>query len=179
MKNIYRNVELVPDMVLTLNYGKSPYPRQGCILCLRSDLEKTMQPEQAEHLRRIAHKHFGDLVEYTDMVVPHKISISDRENAVNTKIEQFQKAQLVITDRLHAMIFCAISQTPCIVVHSKSHKVWGTYEWIRHLPYIRLAEEITDADALIPEVLAIGDCVYDNSNLLPYYEKIKEVLLRM
>ncbi len=178
MKNIYRNVELVPDMVLTLNYGESPFPRQGCLLCLRSDLEKTMQPEQAQQLEDIVRKHFGDLVEYTDMVVPHKVSIPDRENTVNTKIQQFQKAQVVVTDRLHAMIFCAISQTPCVVVYSKSHKVQGTYEWIRHLPYIRLAEEISDVDALIPELLAIDKCEYNNANLLPYYEKIEQVLLR-
>ncbi|MFB8735822.1 polysaccharide pyruvyl transferase family protein [Bacillus sp. SL00103] len=37
--------------------------------------------------------------------------------------QSYVKAQVVVTDRLHGMIFCAITKTPCVVLRSFDHKV--------------------------------------------------------
>ena len=60
-------------------------------------------------------------------------------------MQEFCDAKLVITDRLHGMIFAAISETPCIVFSNYNHKVGGTYEWIKQLPYIRYVENMGEA----------------------------------
>ena len=44
------------------------------------------------------------------------------------KFKDFQKSELVITDRLHGMIFCYITKTPCIVMPNNNHKILMTYE---------------------------------------------------
>ncbi len=167
MKGIYNNVEAVCDMVLSLYYPDKKQERSGCQLCFRRDVEKTM-PEDAEiAIRNIAEKYFTDSVSQTDMVVTRSISIEDGESEVVKKIEEFQSSKLVITDRLHGMVFCAISETPCIVVNSKSHKVKGIYDKLKPLPYIKFADSVEQVDTLIPAVFfmdyvdtAIFFCVF-------------------
>lgn len=58
------------------------------------------------------------------------------------KFKDFQKSKLVITDRLHGMVFCAISGTPCIAFSNYNHKVKGTYDWIKDLDYIKYVDNI-------------------------------------
>ena len=173
MKPIFRDVRLVPDMVLSMKPGEKGQERKGCVLCLRSDLERTRTDEQEQIIKRQAGSLFGDQVAQSDMVVPRNIALADREAMVVRKLEEFSAAKLVITDRLHGMIFCAITGTPCIVVNSKSPKVRGCYEWIKHLDYIRFAdrpEDIVDEYREIPE----GPHHYDNSHLIHYYESLAE-----
>lgn len=173
MKPIYRDVRLIPDMVLSLKKDSYNLERKGCLLCLRSDCEKTRTQEQEDVIRKQAKLLFGDQVADTDMIVKGGVAVSERENALDAKFAQFSGAELVITDRLHGMIFCAITGTPCIVIDSKSPKVRGCYEWIKNLDYIRFAnkpEDISEAYRAIPE----GPHHYDNSYLTHYYQTLSE-----
>ena len=121
-------------------------------------------------------KIFGDKVSNSDMISSSSVDLGDRSATVERKLEQFASAELVITDRLHGMIFAAIAGTSCIVVNSKSPKVRGCYEWIRHLPYIRFAESAADVEVLLPQLLAMKDCKFDNTPLLPYFDQLAEVV---
>lgn len=176
MLHAYKNVYLVPDMVLSLDYSKEKFERQGCLLCLRSDLEKTMSDDTLEKLKKIVFNIFGTYA-FTDMCTSYKISAKDRYEEVIKKVNEFKRAELVITDRLHGMIFCAITGTPCIVLNSKSHKVKGCYEWIKNLGYIKFADDID-------EILKLYDAIpktelnYDNSNLIKHYEQLQENLVK-
>jgi pyruvyl transferase EpsI len=58
------------------------------------------------------------------------------------KLDEFAKSKLVITDRLHGMIFSAITGTPCIVFANSNGKVEAEYQWIQSLPYIRFVSHI-------------------------------------
>lgn len=173
MKPVYRDVRVVPDMVLSLKKDGYGLKKKGCLLCLRGDCEKTRTPEQEDIIKQQATQLFGMQVSDTDMVVPGRISVDQREVALNEKFNQFASAELVITDRLHGMIFCAITGTPCIVLDSKSPKVRGCYEWIKHMDYIRFVdkpEEIAEQYRRIPT----GPYHYDNSHLNHYYESLEE-----
>ena len=89
---------------------------------------------------------------------------------------EFAGAKLVITDRLHGMVFCAITGTPCIVVDSKSPKVRGCYEWIKNLDYIRFVDDtaqISEEFQKIPK----QEHRYDNSHLMKYYEELAQDIL--
>lgn len=73
------------------------------------------------------------------------------------------------------MIFAAITGTPCIVVDSKSPKVRGCYEWIRHLDYIRFADHAEQIEALYAD-MPKGKNRYDNETLRPYWDVLKKDL---
>ena len=59
------------------------------------------------------------------MCVKLPVLIKDRKIQIELKLKEFCSAELVVTDSLHAMIFCAITGTPCIVLNSKSPKLKG------------------------------------------------------
>lgn len=171
MKPLFRDVRLIPDMVLSLKKDIYHMDRKGCLLCLRGDCEKTRTRQDEDMIRQQAAQLFGKQVTDTDMIAKGGVPVERREQVLDEKFAQFAGAELVITDRLHGMIFCAITGTPCVVVDSKSPKVRGCYEWIRHLDYIRFAdnsEDIVKQYRLIPE----GPHRYDNSHLIHYYQSL-------
>ena len=175
MKEIYRDVRLMPDMVMSLKPDVPSSERHGCLLCLRNDCEKTLTPEQNNMLRSQATLLFGTDVRDTDMVVNAGIPIAERASALHKKFCEFSGAELVITDRLHGMVFCALTGTPCIVIDSQSPKVRGCYEWIRHLEYIRFADDVSEIASVYAEI-PDKQHVYDNSHLLPYYDELAKVV---
>ena len=178
MTKAYSTVKLIPDMVLSLHPELEIKKRQGCLLCLRSDKEKTRTPEQENHLREQARTLFGDAVKDVDMIVEGTILPNQREQALQKQFELFTGAKLVITDRLHGMIFCAVTGTPCIVVNSKSPKVRGCYEWIKNLDYICFADDgtpIADLYRAIPYTAH----KYDNTHLVKYYQELTEDILNL
>lgn len=175
MKEIYNHVELVPDMVLALEKQKPKENRCGCILCLRKDVERIITGEQKEELNNVVEGLFGKNVECVDTVANHNIPFEYREKELNCIWKQFRSSELIITDRLHGMIFAAITETPCIVLNSKSPKVRGCFEWIKDLGYIKFCEDFNDIPKIYKLISSIN-CKYDNSMLMPYYMRMEEVI---
>lgn len=177
MKEVYRNVVLIPDMVLKMKPEIENRERSGCLLCLRNDLEKTMNDEQYSIIKEQVNSIF-DCVKNTDMVLPSAVSIDEREEKVYDKFKEFSGAELVVTDRLHGMIFCAVTGTPCLVINSKSPKVKGCYEWIKHLDYIRFVDDVSKITEEYAKISKKNN-VYDNSHLDKYYEDLKSMIKNM
>ena len=175
MKSIYKNVHLMPDMVMYLKLHIQDKKRSGCLLCLRNDCEKTITKEQEQEIRNQAKILFNIGVCDTDTIVPGGVTVDDREAALKAKLSEFSSAELVITDRLHGMLFCAITGTPCIVINSKSPKVRGCYEWIEHLDYICLVDDVKQISSSYKNILNV-ECKYDNAELLFYYEELLNIL---
>lgn len=176
MKAIYRNVALAPDMVLRMNKCKKTVKRKGCILCLRSDREKTRTEEIEEVIHTQATELFGNNVSSLDMVVSHSIPVSERDEQLEKQYDAFRHSELVITDRLHGMVFCAITGTPCIVINSRSPKILGCYEWIKNLPYIQFCEDVSKIVSIFKSIPK-QDWQYNNTYLLPLYETLKEDII--
>lgn len=172
-------VLLTPDIVLSCeaaSFGVEPQARENNVmLCFRSDAEKMMTDEQQADLERFVEKKVVAIVR-TDMHATSTVTKENRFKLVRDKMQEFASSKLVITDRLHGMIFAAITGTPCIAFGNYNHKVKGTYEWIKYLPYIRYVESVEEAKQVFPELLEMKDCQYDNTPLQPYFDQIKEVV---
>lgn len=178
MKEAYKDVYLAPDMVLMMNQCKPNNNRHGCILCLRNDREKTRSEKEEQIIREQTQQIFQDDVVWLDMVCDHPIQIEQRDEELEKQYAAFRNAQLVVTDRLHGMIFSAITGTPCIVIDSKSPKVKGCYEWIRDLEYIHLCDDVSKIEELFNK-LTYKEWQYDNSRLLPMFEPLKTELMKI
>ena len=177
MRQLYpaANILLTPDIVLSTtakDYGVKPQPRSGILWVMRSDKEKSISSQWQDKLLQLAAAS-GKSIRKTDMYADQAVFKHNRKKIVRKKMQEFAASELVLTDRLHGMIFAAITGTPCIVFSNNHHKVHGTYEWLRHLPYIRFAETIADAAQYIPELLEMKNCCFDNVPLLPYFEALK------
>ena len=131
MKKIYKNVLLVPDIVLSLENKEleRKNDRKEIIICLREDIEKT---NQAVGLKKEFLK-FKNVI-YTDNIAKEKnIGINLRKKIFNEKLNELSKGKVVITDRLHVMIFCTIIEIPCLFIDNSNKKLSGTYnKWIKN-----------------------------------------------
>ncbi len=171
MTDCYRHVKLMPDMVMSLNKCGQDSKRQGCLLCLRSDIEKTRTDDDDKVLVEQLKGVFENNIQHTDMYVLTKVTPNNREEELEKKYAEFRAAQLVITDRLHGMIFCAITGTPCIVINSQSPKVKGCYAWLKHLLYIRFCDDVSKV-AEIYQTIPQTEFQYDNSAMQRFYNEL-------
>lgn len=179
MKKIYNDVDLVPDMVLSLNKCENQATRKGCLICLRADIEGTLCDEAKQYITEQM-KSLFDCIKITDMYAEgvEKVNSEERVSELEKKYNEFKGAELVVTDRLHGMIFSAITGTPCIVVNSLSPKVKGCYEWIKDLEYIHFCDDISKIKDIYYS-MPKHKFDYNNNDLLLYYNKLKEELKKV
>lgn len=144
-----------PDIALFLQRMSPAHTdaRSGALLCLRQDEERAIDNSLPSLIKRLLCER-GMKVSHTDTVAPDFFSLDERKKMVEDKLEQFASSCLVVTDRLHALIFCAITQTPCIALNNINGKVGGVHHWIEGLPYLRVATPDQIGPELIESVLA-------------------------
>lgn len=114
----------------------------------------------------------------TKSIVAGNIYREKREEKVQAKLEEFSNAKLVITDRLHGMVFSALAGTPCIAIDNVSKKVSGVYNWISYLDYIKVveSEDLINED-LIRQMISSGKGKYTNEALREYYHEMVECII--
>ena len=171
LKNIY----LAPDMALTLRPSfekRASSSRAG--LCLRSDGESLLGYEEKCEVERIVSA-FGYKPETVSTVLAEPIKIKDRAGAVHKKLKEFSEYDLIITDRLHAMIFSALVRVPCVVLDNISKKVSGVYFWIKDLNYITVVGDLSDLQSAI-SVVTSTDKNYFGQSFDEEYETIRHLI---
>lgn len=140
---------LVPDIVTIMEADIPKHARNGILFCMRKDVEKNISQDELNMLIGTVKRHCPDeKIDFTDTVVDYMIQPKDREREVLSKLEQFSKAKLVITDRLHGMIFAALTNTPCIAFSNSNGKVGTVYEWIKcneYIIYLDTIDAVEDA----------------------------------
>lgn len=146
MKNAFTNSNVIinPDIVLYLEdmnlYKDSK--REDIMICLRQDKEGYISlDKRKEIIDSIKEKYQNVIV--GDTVINKSVNKDTREKELQKLWKQFYQSKVVVTDRLHGMIFAVITKTPCIVIRNTDHKITGSYEWIKDLNYIRLIEDFS------------------------------------
>ena len=162
---------LVPDIVLYNKYAEYNTERKKCLFCIRNDKEKV----------HYNFKKIEDILEnkkvvfsYTDTVIKKNIYQFNRRNELYKKFKQFSSSKLIITDRLHGMVFAYITKTPCLVFENNSYKVKGLYKWLEKSNFIKIYNENSienDIDYLLN--LKIITCV----DLDEKFEEIKNIVM--
>lgn len=127
---------LIPDMALNLDFSGIDNMRTSITFCFRTDKEQILNSSECEELKEYFIEK-NELLVVTSMLNDEPVGLDFREEAIQEKLSIFMKSKLVITDRLHCMIACAITGTPCIALNNLTRKVEGVYAWIRDINYIR------------------------------------------
>lgn len=177
MKEAYPNCDVIltPDIVLSMDKLDNPYKREGITFCFRRDVEKVLTKEEEQYVIDECKK-VSDKVFYTDMMSEIPVTKENRVKIIMDKFKDFQKSELVITDRLHGMVFCAISGTPCIVFGNYNQKVKGTYEWIKDLDYIRYIDSVDGVKDCLEELIKNKNGKFDKSKYESRYEQINQII---
>lgn len=168
------NVILTPDIVLYLNESSNSEKRDYIMCCFRHDQEKVISDHFKKSIYDQLSKDYKVIV--TDTIVPYTVKVEDRIRELNRIWSDYKKAKLVITDRLHGMVFGAITSTPTIALTNYNHKVKGTFEWIKDLPYVKFVEEEDEVFHHINSLLQVENRNYDNTSLRKYYKQIIDII---
>lgn len=145
LKQLYPhlNVLLTPDIVLSLGQQNFDVQRVGVLICFRKDKERKLNvDDEKSFIQTLKEQGYG--VTRSDTMSDRQITVENREDIFNSKLREFAGARLVITDRLHGMVFAAITGTPCIALGNNHYKVSGTYEWLKELDYIEYVSTLDE-----------------------------------
>lgn len=156
-------VYLTPDIVMTLE-RKTNKPRKGALLLFRGDREKTLDNKIIEEIKSMVNERYGSYI-LSDMSVKtqgHNVSGAYRDRLLKEKWNEFQTAKIAITDRLHGMIFAAITETPCIAFGNFNYKIIESYEWLKDLDYIQFCNNIEELEEKIEKVESTKNINYNN-----------------
>lgn len=145
------NIRLTPDIVMSLDKRQS-LNREVITFCLRNDLEKNN--ETIHIVKAIENKIKNqEIVEYYDTHIGNiKLDILQRERELEKIWKQFGRSKLVITDRLHGMIFAYITGTPALVLPNNNFKINECYKWIEDCNYIKFLYSVKDVSKVLPFV---------------------------
>ncbi|AGK95889.1 polysaccharide pyruvyl transferase family protein [Clostridium pasteurianum] len=170
------NVIKVPDIVFYLaDTMDSDKNRTLITTCLRSDKESIWKNKKDKFKDRLQSE-YNDVFIY-DTVINRQVTFKSRIPELNTMWDNFKKSKVVVTDRLHGMIFCVITKTPCIALKSLDHKVVESYKWIKDLDYVELVDDL-DYDKLKPiiERFKLKQVNEELGFKYKYYDKLAKTL---
>ena len=143
MGRLFKNkIFLTPDIVLSLNEVDAKIKRTDVVtLCIREDVESSLNKTNKQELVDYLNKQ-NLSIQYRDTHIGDvKLDRKAGEEALSEIWTTFKTSKLVITDRLHGMIFCAITRTPCIAINNSNGKVAGVYDrWLKNTNYIRMID---------------------------------------
>ncbi len=146
---------LCPDFVLYLTpYSNVREERKNILLCLRNDSESIINDHTKDKIKRWIKDLGEDYLEY-DTTLDRNILRENREKEINIALNLFRKHKLVITDRLHGVIFSVITKTPCIALKTVDHKLTESIKWFKNLNYIFYTENYEQLPEIINKALEI------------------------
>lgn len=176
LQNHFHNpVFKLPDVVLTLNKPKTAGCRKGVLLCLRNDKESTLTALSRKQVENLLRQKY-DLVKQTDTAVDHTVDKSHRKQELEQKWEEFSSAELVVTDRLHGLIFSVITDTPCIVFPNFNTKVTSACKELEPLARIQMVHSTEQLDTALEHLLMTGPKGWDADPFKILYQNFLQQL---
>ncbi|MCF6279263.1 MAG: polysaccharide pyruvyl transferase family protein [Flavobacteriaceae bacterium] len=178
-KNFSKNKSLlVPDIVMSLNRVEPTFERKGAVICLREDKEKKLTEKQNKELINIITSSYKKHSYRDTHIGMDFMSLKTRTTELFSIWDDFKKAEIVITDRLHGMIFCFITNTPAIVLLNNNHKVQSSYKWIKSSKNIYLiadysAKKVENAINKIKNNIEVSS----KEDLLKHFSEVKKITL--
>ena len=165
-------IYLCPDVVFAMEKEKE-FERDGVLLATRSDLEGVLSSSEQNYiLRKVKQRNLK--INYYD-TTNEWYKPEEREVFVKDFVEKFSTAELIVTDRLHGMIFATITKTPCVVFGNYNHKIKYAFEWIKDLGYIQYIENISEFEDAVNKVLS-SQREYDLNKMKNNFTPLLEVL---
>lgn len=174
-KEIFPDVKIVflPDIVTYL-YRPGKFEREGALLVLRGDAEKHTKDEEEIKIKEFLNDNFSKV----DQIDISEGKFYDEKYLLDKLFETldlFSRYKLVITDRLHGMIFSFITETPCIAMKNYNHKVESFYDWFDDVNYIELSKNVEDLEEKIIKLKDVN-AVKSNESFQKEFDTLKNII---
>lgn len=170
-------VFLAPDSVLYLeDWYKRENKRDGVILTLRSDKEKSLSNEKIDKIisflenRNINYRK-------DDTVKNYGIDSKTREYEVKEMLRKISSAKVNITDRFHGVIFSVITNTPVIAFKSLDHKIEEGIKWFKYLDWVHYVTTVEEVESLVEKYINSQEKIRRDNYILK--EKLEEIMIEI
>lgn len=129
MKEVFPDKKIIfcPDMVLYLDYRNITERGNSAGICLRNDKEKYISENYSDAIKA----NYPNYCHISTTECAEKISEMNRKEIVENFLKTFAKNSVVITDRLHGVIFSYITDTPCIALPNSNGKVENVCNYLK------------------------------------------------
>lgn len=187
----------VPDFAFRLKATPTKGARKGALLILRRDFETKPEPDILLKIRRKLPRSFrkpislfirvytvftryvlkkmveqavSNVVVKDVQIGTYPITDENRESIINEVLDYYQNFQVVVTDRLHGMIFGVLTKTPCVAIEGKiPHKISGYKKLLSHS--VTFVNSIWKVPNAIREALSKP---YQTTDLTPYFKGLRK-----
>lgn len=139
------NLKVYPDMVFSMERQAGCSMRKGIGLCFRTDKESLISEEKKQEIIEL----LDDEITLFDMHTDKLVVGFERNECINKIISMISGFRYVITDRLHCMLVCMVSGTPCIAFDNLTGKLSNVHQWIDDSSYINIVKSIEEAIAYV------------------------------
>lgn len=152
--------------------------REGAMICLRGDKESILSDENKEEIVDVVNSLYSKVVT-TDTVIEFDGNKNERFERLADKLEAFQNAEIVITDRLHGLIFSVITSTPCVVLPTVNTKITSAFEDLDMAAGIALIKSVEELRDAVLNLQSSSDIDYDNKLVVEHYKVILDKILKI
>jgi glycosyltransferase involved in cell wall biosynthesis/exopolysaccharide biosynthesis predicted pyruvyltransferase EpsI len=169
-------VVLIPDIVLYSNYSTSyPVERKGAMLLLQSDAKGIWSEDNRQLIEAIVQLN-GRNIRYNDLQLILNISVFDRKDVLDAFLRKIEEVEIVITDRIYGMLFCAITKTPCIAILENNHIFESAYEGLTDFEYIIKINHLNELEETVQKLLSIDKAEYDRESIINKFDGLTKLL---
>lgn len=179
MKELFNECEVIhaPDMVLSIDWSKyvSVQKRTNIGICLKNDAESILSDEKRDEIFNIG-TIFNEKVVSIDNELNRLIFEGERSDYLHKLLNQYASKRLVITDRMHGMLFSYITKTPCIVMAGVTHKNIENYKWIEKAEYIKVLSDFGELQDLASILMCYKDYNYVHMDTTHCFDELKRYL---
>lgn len=130
-------VKLVPDIVLTLDEIKESKRDEEILFCMRDDKEVYISEHLITNIETYLKKEGYRYTKSDTYIGKGLFDNNTLDKEFENLLNRFRKSKLVVTDRLHGMIFAYITGTPAIIFPNNNGKIEYSYKWIKDCEYIQ------------------------------------------
>ncbi len=186
MKGLFPKADILlcPDAVLCLSGSIEPSQtnRYGAVFCFRDDCEQLFPDSQKSEVLQLMKKIYGE-VKITDTTdVPLSDCTPDNfVSTLNRFWDMLKQHKIVITDRLHCMIFCVLTATPCIAFDNANGKISKIKNaWLNDVDYISVHgnTDISNLEEELEIFSKMDTSTITPPNLTDKFNPLKEALLK-
>ena len=153
MKN--EDTYLIPDIAMFIQFNKKVKLNDTKILlCIRNDKESLLWNEEYIY-KKITYKYTNYKIDRITKMPVVSTGLDERTQNIKNIYEYLSSYKIVITDRLHCMILCAVFGIPCVALDNVSYKISGSYEWLKDLKYIKCINQEEDVVNAVEQILGV------------------------
>lgn len=154
-------IHFSPDIALYYKYDAKMLSKNRVGICIRKDKESIVQFDD-NYLKVLSDKK----IEFFSTVKSYSfLSPKGQMNIIDDFLDMVASYDIVITDRLHCMIMCYITNTPCIVFDNLTRKISGVFAWIEQSTFIRIVNSYDEFVRTAEKFLSSKCSLEDDSKL--------------